>query len=93
MACVTVTLVLFFNLNTAEPNGVDCMFEAVSAFATVGLTVGVTAVMNPVARAVTMAAMFLGRVGPVSLAISLAARRDNAAARRVVPPEAHINVG
>lgn len=97
VACVTVTLVLFYNLDvvrgTAAPGGVDCMFEAVSAFATVGLTVGVTAVMNPVARAVTMLAMFLGRVGPVSLAISLAARRDSAAARRVIPPEAHINVG
>ena len=97
VACVTVTLVLFYNLdvarNAAAPSGVDCMFEAVSAFATVGLSVGVTAVMNPIARAVTMAAMFLGRVGPVSLAISLSARRDNAAARRAVPPEAHINVG
>lgn len=93
VACVTVTLALFYNLDTAGPSGVDCMFEAVSAFATVGLTVGVTAVMNPAARAVTMAAMFLGRVGPVSLAISLTARRDNAAARRGIPPEAHINVG
>lgn len=93
VACVTVTLALFYNVNAAEPSVVDCMFEAVSAFATVGLTVGVTAVMNPAARAVTMAAMFLGRVGPVSLAISLAARRDSAAARRTVPPEAHINVG
>lgn len=91
--CLAVTLVLFFHLNTAAANGVDCMFEAVSAFATVGLTVGVTAVMDPTARAVTMAAMFLGRVGPVSLAISLAARRDSPAARRAVPPEAQIHVG
>lgn len=93
VACVAVTLALFYNLDTARPNGVDCIFEAVSAFATVGLSVGVTAVMNPIARAVTMAAMFLGRVGPVSLAISLSARRDSAFARRAVPPEAHINVG
>lgn len=92
VACIILSIALFYNTGP-EANGVDCTFEAVSAFATVGLSVGVTAVMNPVARAVTMAAMFLGRVGPVSLAISLAARRDSAASRRTVPPRANINVG
>lgn len=90
--CAVVTLVLYYNL-TVEPDLVDCLFEAVSAYATVGLSVGVTAVMNPIARAATMAAMFFGRVGPVSLAISLAARHDNPAARRTVPPDAQISVG
>ena len=91
-ACIAVAIALFYN-TWPEATGVDCTFEAVSAFATVGLSLGVTAVMNPAARAVTMAAMFLGRVGPVSLAISLAARRDSAASRRTVPPRANINVG
>ena len=59
----------------------------------VGLSVGVTPLMNPFARVVTMLTMFIGRVGPVSLAISLSARKDSAAARRAVQPQAHINVG
>ena len=49
--------------------------------------------MNPFARVVTMLTMFIGSVGPVSLAISLSARKDSAAARRAVQPQAHINVG
>ena len=48
--------------------------------------------MNPFARVVTMLTMFIGRVGPVSLAIGLSARKDSAAARRAVQPQAHINV-
>ena len=76
-----------------ELNEVNSVFEAVSAFGTVGLSVGVTPLMNPFARVVTMLTMFIGRVGPVSLAISLSARKDSAAARRAVQPQAHINVG
>ena len=64
-----------------------------TAYGSVGLSVGVTPLMNPFARVVTMLTMFIGRVGPVSLAISLSARKDSAAARRAVQPQAHINVG
>ena len=71
---------------------IDCMFEAVSAYATVGLSVGVTAVMNPLAKLITILTMFIGRVGPVSLMISLA-RQANENCRREVLPEANISVG
>ena len=85
---------LLYTSNTGpELNEVNSVFEAVSAFGTVGLSVGVTPLMNPFARVVTMLTMFIGRVGPVSLAISLSARKDSAAARRAVQPQAHINVG
>lgn len=91
-AVVAATLTLFYNTGP-ELSEVDSVFEAVSAFGTVGLSVGVTAQMNAIARAVTMVTMFAGRVGPVSLAISLSSHRDSAAARRSVPPQAQISVG
>lgn len=85
------TLTIFFDgdMHSAE---IDCMFEAVSAYATVGLSVGVTAVMNPLAKFITILTMFIGRVGPVSLMISLA-RQANENCRREVLPEANISVG
>lgn len=48
------------------------LFEAVSAFATVGLSTGITAQFNGAAQLVLIGLMFLGRVGPVAVATALA---------------------
>ena len=78
--------------NTAETVSViDCIFESCSAFGTVGLSVGVTGQLNIGAKLLYMACMFMGRVGPVSLAISLTAKPDDN--KRKVLPVGHINVG
>ena len=78
--------------NTAETVSViDCIFESCSAFGTVGLSVGVTGQLNTGAKLLYMACMFMGRVGPVSLAISLTAKPDDN--KRKVLPAGHINVG
>ena len=78
--------------NTAETVSViDCIFESCSAFGTVGLSVGVTGQLNTGAKLLYMACMFMGRVGPVSLAISLTAKPDDN--KRKVLPVGHINVG
>ncbi len=52
----------------------DVLFEVVSAFATVGLSTGITPDLPPAAQAVLVALMFMGRVGPVALATALALR-------------------
>jgi trk system potassium uptake protein TrkH len=49
------------------------MFEAVSAFNTVGLSMGLTPHLSPAGKAVVIVLMFLGRVGPLALAAALAA--------------------
>lgn len=69
---------------------VDSLFEAVSAFGTVGVSSGVTMLANDASRFVLLLTMFIGRVGPVSLAISLAMKNENKSA---VLPEAKIMVG
>jgi trk system potassium uptake protein TrkH len=51
------------------------MFEAVSAFNTVGLSMGVTPDLSTAGRWTTILLMFFGRVGPLTLAAALAARR------------------
>jgi trk system potassium uptake protein len=48
------------------------MFDVISAFATVGLSTGVTAQAPPAAQLVLAALMFIGRVGPVVLATGIA---------------------
>ena len=75
-----------------DDNLVDCLFEAASAFGTVGLSVGVTAQLGGLVKVITSLTMLIGRVGPVSMGISLAAR-TNELSRREVLPEARIVVG
>jgi potassium uptake TrkH family protein len=50
------------------------LFEAVSAFATVGLSTGITADLPTVGHLVIIALMFVGRLGPITLASALALR-------------------
>jgi trk/ktr system potassium uptake protein len=50
----------------------DVLFESVSAFATVGLTTGITAHLPPVAQLVIIVLMFVGRVGTITVATALA---------------------
>lgn len=83
---------VFVYYNTAGVVSViDSIFESCSAFGTVGLSVGVTSQLNSAAKVLYMLVMFTGRVGPVSLAISLTSKPgDN---KRKILPEGHINVG
>lgn len=48
------------------------LFEVVSAFATVGMSTGITAALPPAAQYILIVLMFAGRVGPVALASALA---------------------
>lgn len=57
-----------------ELSGVDALFEAVSAFATVGLSASVTPMLDYVSKTLLSFLMFLGRVGPVSLALAISIR-------------------
>jgi trk system potassium uptake protein TrkH len=53
-------------------NFAQLVFEAHSAFGTVGLSMGKTAELTPVGRLVITGLMFVGRVGPLSLAAAMA---------------------
>lgn len=49
-------------------------FEAISAFATVGLSTGITPNLPPAAEIVLVLLMFLGRIGPLTLGSAIALR-------------------
>lgn len=50
------------------------LFETISAFATVGLSTGITASLPPAGQLLLVLLMFVGRLGPVTLASALALR-------------------
>jgi trk system potassium uptake protein TrkH len=72
---VAAVFVLFFCLNVTEQFSFEqVLFEAFSAFATVGLSTGITPDTTSAGRVILIVAMFIGRLGPLSLALALAAR-------------------
>ena len=51
-------------------------FESVSAFATVGLSTGITPHLHTASKFVLMAVMFVGRVGPITIATSIRGKQS-----------------
>jgi trk system potassium uptake protein len=51
------------------------MFEVTSAFGTVGLSLGVTPELSPFGKILITVVMFLGRIGPITILVALAARQ------------------
>lgn len=66
------------------------LFEVVSAFATVGLSTGITAQVPAAGQVILIALMFMGRVGTITLASALALRERQ---RRYELPEERPVVG
>ncbi|MFJ3961196.1 TrkH family potassium uptake protein [Streptomyces sp. NPDC090036] len=66
------------------------LFEAVSAFATVGLSVGITADIPDSGQLILVLLMFVGRLGPITLVSSLALRERT---RRYQLPEERPVIG
>lgn len=54
-----------------DADALDIFFETVSATATVGLTRDLTPYLNAAGKMVIIGTMYLGRVGPISLALAL----------------------
>ncbi|WP_235950239.1 TrkH family potassium uptake protein [Paenibacillus apii] len=50
------------------------LFEATSAFGTVGMSMGLTPELSPLGKLVIIITMFIGRLGPLTLAFALAQR-------------------
>ena len=55
----------------ADGDFLDILYETVSATATVGLTRDLTPHLNSAGKAIIIGTMYLGRVGPISLALAL----------------------
>lgn len=53
------------------------LFETVSAFATVGLSTGITAALSPVGQIVIIILMFIGRVGPLTFLTAAGTKQKN----------------
>ena len=74
-----------------EADLVDILYETVSATATVGLTRNLTSSLNIWGKLIIIATMYLGRIGPISLALVLNVKKEKW--NTVKTPYEEISVG
>lgn len=68
----------------------DLMFEQISAFATVGLSTGITDKLSPLGKLWIIASMYVGRTGPLTSVLLLSLRKKPA---DIKFPEAKVMIG
>ena len=94
---VSITLVIFVTLFlTFTEEGQDfynILFEAVSAFGTVGLSRGITSSLSDAGKLIISMTMFAGRVGPVTLLVAIATYKKKGRHGNYRYPEGKISVG
>lgn len=93
---ITISLVTFFFwmsgvtvLTILEPGQdfLNLMYEVTSAMATVGLTADLTPSLCRASHVVLMILMYIGRIGPVTMALVFAGRADRTTHFRSLPEE------
>ena len=73
-----ISLVVFILTVTEEFSFLKLLFETFSAFGTVGLSTGITPDLSIAGRLIITATMFIGRLGPLTLALALIQRQQPA---------------
>ena len=71
---------------------IDIVFECASAVGTVGLSAFGSAQLNVLSRMLVILTMFMGRIGPLSMALVLT-RRQRSTKTQLHYPEEHIMIG
>lgn len=65
-------------------------FEVISAFSTTGLSMGITSSLNDISKIMLAVLMFVGRIGPLTLALALTKRSKDS---KIKYPEGRIMIG
>lgn len=74
-----------------DKNFLDIFFECVSAFATVGSSLGITPLLSSAGKICISLLMFVGRVGPLTLVLAISSRA--VLPKKVEYPEGKILIG
>lgn len=79
LSVMTLGLLIVATIETESPGAASFlayMFEIVSAFNTVGVSMGVTPELGTISKGMIILLMFIGRVGPLAFAAALALPRE-----------------
>nr|WP_205603373.1 TrkH family potassium uptake protein [Heyndrickxia shackletonii] len=72
IALLAIFLAVFVLCITEKAPFLKVLFEVISAFGTVGLTMGLTTKLTMIGKLIIVMMMFIGKLGPLTLAVSIA---------------------
>lgn len=89
-ALLNMFFLFILTISDAQYDIMRLAFEQISAFATVGLSTGITAGLSDIGKSVIILSMYIGRVGTLTLALALSTRAATTAYKY---PATHLPVG
>ena len=90
--CIALTDIVVISLLQPELDFMDLVMECTSAMGTVGVSAFGSAKLNTVSRIMIILTMYLGRIGPLTMALTLA-QKQRGAKGAVQYPEGQIMIG
>jgi len=89
---VTAGIIWFTEPDSGLKTEINSLFEATSAFGTVGLSAGLTPGLHTPSKIALILTMFFGRIGPMTLATALTISHANRKGGQIIP-EGRVIVG
>ncbi|PTX19330.1 potassium uptake TrkH family protein [Pontibacter mucosus] len=89
-AIFNIMFIFVLSISDSQYDIISLAFEQVSAFATVGLSTGITGGLSDVGKSIIILSMYIGRVGSLTLALALSTRAASTAYKY---PDSHLPVG
>ena len=77
MSCMILFVSTVLLAAVTDASAMDLLYETVSATATVGLTRNLTSMLGAAGKWILIVTMYLGRVGPISLAVAFRVRKKD----------------
>lgn len=93
IAFSTVVGMLIILTFTEDFSFMELLYEVVSALATVGISLGITSGLSFIGKIVIIIAMFIGRLGPITIAVALMIRQQDKNKMLIEYPEERVMVG
>lgn len=93
MISITVIITVVMVLSLSETGTfMEVFFEGVSAFGTVGLSLGITSDLSTIGKIIVSITMFIGRLGPITMAVAftIKGRKKTTSIKK---PEERVMVG
>lgn len=91
LSIVYIVFVLILLIHFEQENSFNALFELISAFGTVGLSLDFTTSLHPLSKLLIMITMFIGRTGPLTLVYALS--REQSTKNKIEYPEEHMLIG
>jgi trk system potassium uptake protein TrkH len=90
LVLVSITALVLMKIES-DKSFLALLFEIVSAFGTVGLSLGITPALTAMGKIVICLVMYIGRVGPLTLILAIADRSESNQSLKF--PESKVLIG